>query len=69
MNNPLEVIIHSSIRIKDIAVWHPEIVFTVKDKQEFINNHSKCHGCDLWFVNTSFSSFVLGVVLCHKCDY
>ena len=69
MENPLSIIIHSSVDIDKIHIWHPDVKFTDKDRLEFINNHSKCDGCDLWFDDMDFSAFTLGMVLCERCHY
>jgi len=45
------------------------IAYTKEHLQEFRNNYSECMECNQWYKDTEFSSFVLGVVLCKRCDY
>jgi hypothetical protein len=53
----------------DIEV-NPVLVAGLCDvkKEEYLKTHSQCHNCDYWFKDTDFSSFTLGMVLCHNCD-
>lgn len=42
--------------------------YTKEHLKEFRNNYSDCMECKQWYKDTEFSSFVLGVVLCKRCD-
>lgn len=45
------------------------IPYTEEQLKYFLNNYSSCDECGLWFKDTDFSTFCLGMVVCDNCDH
>jgi hypothetical protein len=67
-NNPFRKIIGWYVGGIERHMKFHEIPYTNEDLREFRANYSDCNNCQQWYKDTDFSSFVLGVVLCKRCD-
>ncbi len=67
-DNPFRNIIGWYVGDIERSMKFLQISYTKEHLQEFRNNYSDCMECKQWYKDTEFSSFVLGVVLCKRCD-